>query len=429
MRRIIAGLAALTVAAAAQGMTGDLTPERAAAYFAEFAKACAQSNAKQLWGVEIFGPVLLVDPATRRIIANEPDKEGLLTETDGVYVGVLPPDKVMVNAPVDLGGVRWAMVIDQYLADNPIGRVATIAHESFHRVQFALGLMAIGRENNHLDTLEGRYWLQLEWNALQAAADTAGQARRAAIQDALTFRAARRAKASDAAERENAVEIREGLAQYTGARVAGLTLRQVVERVNDRRERFKALTRTFGYNSGPLYGYLLDAALGDAWRKQVTKTTDLGAMLANALHIAPQIDQADERARRYGGESLRAAEETRERARLEQLAAWKTSLIDGPVLIVDLSRVSTSSMVGTAVHPFDENRIVYTIRKIIADWGALVVDGGAILENSETNQGRLSLRHAASDHLSGEGWTLELREGWMVVPADRPGDFIVRPAP
>jgi hypothetical protein len=45
-------------------------------------------------------------------------------------------------------------------------------------------------ENDHLDALDGHYWMQLEWRALSRALSSSCAARAAAISDALAFRRA-----------------------------------------------------------------------------------------------------------------------------------------------------------------------------------------------------------------------------------------------
>ncbi len=49
-------------------------------------------------------------------------------------------------------------------------------------------------ENEHLDTVEGRYWLRLEWRALARALRESGDARVLAVREALAFRQARHAR-------------------------------------------------------------------------------------------------------------------------------------------------------------------------------------------------------------------------------------------
>ena len=93
-------------------------------------------------------------------------------------------------------------------------------HELFHRIQPELGLITAGGParagDAHLDTLEGRVWLRLEWRALARALCQSGEDRKRAVSDALAFRLTRRSQFANAAENERVEEIREGLAQYTG---------------------------------------------------------------------------------------------------------------------------------------------------------------------------------------------------------------------
>ena len=110
-------------------------------------------------------------------------------------------------------------------------RHAMLAHELFHRIQPTLPIAyPQGDDNGHLDTLEGRYLLQLEWRALAAALKAPDPAaRRTAVSDALLFRAERYGLFADAAKNEGALEANEGIAQYTGVRL-GLALRHDLER-------------------------------------------------------------------------------------------------------------------------------------------------------------------------------------------------------
>jgi len=406
---------------------GTLPLSRAARCFAEFEEACARDGGR-LWGRSVCGPVLLCDPATRRIAGNQPDGEGELVEKGGVFVGTLPADQPIANAPLEWAGVRWAMVMASFVGESQAERVSVLAHESFHRVQPELGLYAFGGECEHLDTPEGRLWMQLEWNALELGLSSTGEGRLTAVQDALDFRAARRERFPDARARENPLEIREGLASYTGLRIAGYTAGEVVASVAKRRTTEDGFVRSFAYNSGPLYGYLLDASL-ETWRGSVRRESDLGALLAAALNLAPSAARAAERAARYGSAALRVSEEARERARQERLATWRAALVDGPVLVLDLALVSSAAMDTRKTHAFDAGRTVYTERKLIAKWGTLEVEDGAILEDSGSRLGRVSLRGAAPDRSSGEGWTLALASGWTIAPGERAGDLALRNGP
>src|SRR5437588_4574072 len=79
------------------------------------------------------------------------------------------------------------------LADKPADeRQRVMLHRLFHRIQAELGFTASNGFNEHLDTLEGRVWMQLEWRALRRALESSGSDRAEAIADALAFRRERR---------------------------------------------------------------------------------------------------------------------------------------------------------------------------------------------------------------------------------------------
>jgi len=398
--------------------------EKAAQYFREFDQLCKEDGGK-LWGVSFCGPMVFVDPVNRMAAGNEADAEGELKSKAGVFAGELPPEVMIANTAVEWGGKRWTMIMWWSISSETDERLALLAHEAFHRIQPQLGLTPSAQINSHLDTGEARFWLQMEWNALQKALSSKGQARRDAVSDALTFRVARRAFFPGAAENEGALEIFEGLAEYSGRRLAGFSSAKLVEAITARRGKATGFVRSFAYITGPLYGFLLDEAAKD-WRKSVTAKTDLGVSLGQAVGAeARPVKDAERLAEPYGGAALRKAEHAREERRVEQLAAWRTSLIDGPILIVDLKSVTAGTFDPRAVFPFSDKQTVYTTRELQAEWGTLTVKDGAILEDLVSRTASVSLQGAAPDHLRGNGWTLKLNPGWVVRPGERAGDFVV----
>jgi hypothetical protein len=116
------------------------------------AKAASDKDGGRLWGVTLYGKLLAVDPQTGFAVANEPDAQGVLHPSDGVYVGKLPKDVIISNAPTEWEGARWTMLMFPTLPDNRIDRGITFAHEMFHRVQPGLHLSANDTPCLHLDT-------------------------------------------------------------------------------------------------------------------------------------------------------------------------------------------------------------------------------------------------------------------------------------
>src|SRR4029079_18151844 len=100
-----------------------------------------------------------------------------------LFVAKLQADVVIANTPIEWSGKRWTEMIWP-LSDDVAHRHVMVSHELFHRAQLELGMIQHDGGNLHLDPLDGRILLQLEWHALAralTAPDAAG--RNAALSD------------------------------------------------------------------------------------------------------------------------------------------------------------------------------------------------------------------------------------------------------
>ncbi|HET7656544.1 MAG TPA: hypothetical protein VFK18_06145 [Luteimonas sp.] len=404
-----------------------LTPAAAEAVFDRAEAICRRDNG-QLWGTSLCGPIMLVDPASRRILASSADAEGQLQAEGAVFSGQLPPDQVAANTALDWAGVRWT----QLLWPVPEGakRDLLLAHELFHRIQPGLAIGAQPGEggNAHLDTMPGRVLMQLEWRALAAALQAGDDAsRRLAIADALGFRAARHARFDGSAAAETALELNEGLAEYTGV-VAGTDTAdaRIAAALGDLRERAdnQSFVRAFAYATGPAYGLLLDALL-PGWRARLADGPELARLLAEGAGIEPTgagtLTVAESR---YDGAALRAAEAARDQARQQRLRADRARFIEGAVVRLPLQHMKVRFDPRT-LQPLDGVGTVYPSLRVSDDWGTLEASDGALLL-ADWSEVILVAPEGGTPPISGPGWTLDLAPGWKLVPADRPGDWTLR---
>jgi hypothetical protein len=183
--------------------------------FAEARALCSADNGK-LWGVSLCGPMLFADAQTREVVANTAFP-GSVQHANDLFVGTLPDAIQVSNTSVEFVGIRWTMV-SWPLPTNSQSLAVLLLHESYHRIQPQLGLVASGGlgQNGHLDTEQGRIWLRGELHALSVALQTQGGARNQALRDALAMRAYRQMLFTDAAAQERGVELNESLAESTG---------------------------------------------------------------------------------------------------------------------------------------------------------------------------------------------------------------------
>lgn len=403
-------------------------PAAAAEVFAQ-ARAICERDGGALWGQSLCGPILLVDYTDRSVVANVADAQGQLTAAGPVFVGTLPESVIIANTPTQWSGLRWTQLLWPLPTDKA-QRQVLIAHELFHRIQPELKLTRNEVGNRHLDTLDGRYLLQLEWRALARALQApTPQQKQAAVADALLFRHERYRLFAEAAHEESQLEINEGVPEYTGVRL-GLTdpRERIAYAVHDLSAFVAAPTfvRSFAYAGGPAYGLLLDEN-DPAWRGKLQSGQRLDQLLNAAMALpAPDLAQLKTRTALYDDGALRAAEELRDADKRKRLAELKARLVDGPVLIIPLKKTNRQFNPQT-LQPLGEWGMVYPTLRLTGEWGALQVDsGGALLSDARAT---VSAAGMNPTQVAGDGWKLDLAPEWTVQPGERAGDLIVVPKP
>jgi hypothetical protein len=397
-------------------------------------------DAGALWGRSLCGPIAIAERQSRLVLANDSAMKQPFLALGSAFLTTAPAGTGFANTSFDWAGRRWAMIMLPLPADT-FDRVTLVMHEVFHREQDSLGLGSMDLPNNQLDELNGRVWLRFELQALAAALDAlaAGDASvRSHTEDALLFRARRRQLYPLADSLEPALEMQEGLAEYTGERLAmtytGETPHRVARKVRD----FQAnptYVRSFAYATGPALGVLLDHFAPD-WRTRVRAVRDPARMLATGLGLHAPRDvarEAERRARRYEYATVMREEAARDSTRRGAMAAYRAQLVDGPTLTF------TQPWLGRNFNPqtlvgFDIRNTIYPTGTFNSVWGKLeVTNGGALLSNDQaTLRVRAPATPPAADvrTLRGDGWTLELAPGWSVRPSpDRAGSYVVVKSP
>ena len=248
-------------AVALQG-TAPIDPAFATRVFSE-CQALSRLDNGGLWGDPLYGPMMLVAPNTRYVVANMQDLDRRLTRTGDVFVGYLPQDLAIKHSTATWGGRTWTMLYSNLPSlEHARGKLAM--RESFRRIQGSLGLTHADDFVGHLDDQEGRKWLRLEMVALSEALQSSGEARKQATRDAIDFRTKRKIVCGPkAAGREQRLELDEGLAEYTGLVLSGYGRDTLAGRAAQALEAYQArgdFSADFASATGPAYGLLLDGS-------------------------------------------------------------------------------------------------------------------------------------------------------------------------
>jgi hypothetical protein len=431
---LIAAIALASFVSAAGGQQLDTARSLSAL---RDARASCEADAGALWGRSLCGPIALVDRQTRLVIANDTVKGTHFVAFGGAYLTTLPANQYVANTSFEWGGRTWTMVSLPLPADR-FARVGLVMHEVFHREQASLGLRQPDALNNQLDMRPGRTWLRLEYRALARALESLPDtvAARHHAEAALLFRAERRALYPGSDSLEATLEIQEGLAEYTGQRLAmqltGESVGRVAKYVRDF-ETTPTFVRAFAYGTGPAIGMLLDA-FDRSWRTTVRTNRDIGALLARAIHFKVPRNvaaAARSRANDYGWSDVDRSEAARDSVRAPLLRDYRARLVDGSTITLRQSKDSLSwSFDPTELIGFDLYSTVYPSGDFSAPWGKLTVEKGGVLVRNDfssiTVEARPTPVATESRELKGDGWALTLNPGWELSPdPQKVGSFVV----
>ncbi len=382
---------------------------------------------QQLWATDLYGPMLLVNPNTRQLFANFSDSAGILKQVGEIYSGILPNEINIANTAIDWNGRRWAMIMLP-LPINKQDRINLLAHELFHLFQPSLGFKLFNTENNHLDQKTGRIYLRLELEALKKTVQTTNKTeRKTHLTNALTFRKYRYSLYPGADSTENLLELNEGIAEYTGSIISGRNKKQSTEHFVQSINTFLSnptFVRSFAYQTIPIYGYQL-ANTKKGWNKEVTTKTNLTDYFIMAFDISLPNDlkgTTDLILNQYNGEIIISEEEIREGKTKKLITEYKSKFITQPHFELNFKQMDVS-FDPRNIMPIEDKGTVYPNIRVTDKWGILTVENGALMSpNWDKISVTIPLKNE-NKYISGDGWTLELTDGYSVIKDESTGNY------
>ena len=403
---------------------------KAKEYFNAVEEICKRDSG-QLWGENLFGPVMYVDGLNRALYANVPDNEGLLKLKDGVYTGVLPKERIITNNIIEFGGVKYGMVPGPETEDH-YRMVTRSVHSLFHCFQDRHGLKPSTFSTRHLNEKNARLYLKLEWKALTFALGSSGEARNQAIRDALVFRGARRELFPEAITDENKFENYEGLTTFTYIKLCNPGPGEIRTRILEYLDRiYQNNSYVFGYGfvHGALYATLLNDK-GFDFKQVQTADFDLGKATLEAYGVElPAVcrDVAGSLAFDYDIQSIRNEESEREAMINENTRKIVTTFNERPVVTLNMESPNFS-FEPEDINYLDTLGTLYKKLRVSDNWGRLAVDNGGALMANDLRSLRVSARDLMIErnHLTGDGWHLVLNDGWQAIQAENGSYTITR---
>ncbi|MFN8210153.1 MAG: hypothetical protein U0T33_04215 [Bacteroidales bacterium] len=395
------------------------TPQKAVWYFGQVRQLCDRDGGK-LWGKNLYGPIMYIDRPTRKIIANSQDAEGILKLHEGVYTGTFPKEVVIDNTGVTFGGTLFATA--PLPPEEDTFKITTRAiHGLFHVLRKKSGIIPSATYVRTMDEKSSRLLSKLEWRALRQAINSDSVSRKQALRDALVFRHARRELFPEEIKSENGFDCWEGLTTFTFLEIASsgdAEFRQRMTTLLDRFYNFQTFSRSAGFITGAVYGYLVYAHGYDM--KNITEdTTDLGSLAQRTYGITlPAIcrDVSGSLAMAYDVESIYSEEEKRLSVIRENLHKQIATFTEKPVVFLELES-PLFDFEPEEISSLDTLGTIYKSIRVMDNWGKLTVEKGGCLVSYNLKTVRVSAKNFSEDknRLSGDGWHLILNDDWKVV--------------
>jgi hypothetical protein len=427
---LVAVNVAVDVAVAAEPTAPAPAPATALAAAIKQARAAAERDNGALWGRSLAAIPFMLVAGNEATLSEDPHQAGY-RRVGELWVGPQPPSLPASNSSVPFAGRTWAMV-RLPLPERDAVATRLLLHEAFHALQAEVLPLppfdALPAGAAILDEPDGRIWLQLEWRALAAALTTRGAEQDLAVERALVFRARRFALASvDERTRETLLDVSEGMAEYTGLRLAGAGATDFAARLQHDGPARKSFIREFCYFTGPAYGFLLEARR-PGWRTSLRQQHDLAVLLAETLQPEQRPGAGDlgGRARQagaaFGLDELTLREAARWKTRQEHIAAVRRLFVDGPLLRLRPLEMRIGFNTDEQVSLGEAGTVMSNLTWREEHGGALDAPGGALLTNDwrelRVPIGPMTVVAAgvspAPRELHGPGWTLTLPPGWRL---------------
>lgn len=374
---------------------------------------------KDMWGVNLYGPILLVDPKSRKLFSNTSDTMGVLKQNDKIYTGYLPSEINIANTAIEWSGKRWAMIILP-LPMVKQDRINLLSHELFHVKQPSLGFKLFNSENIHLDQKDGRIYLRLELEALKKCIKSTNKAEsNTHLSNAITFRKYRYSLYPVADSTENLLELNEGIAEYTGSTISGRNKNQLVKHFLNRIDAFlnnATFVRSFAYETIPIYGYLLGKTKKN-WHRDISTQTNLTDYFISSFNLSKTTElfgMTDSLMNKYNGEAIISEEIAREQKTKKLIANYTCKFVTNPHLELEFEQMNVSFDPGN-IMPLDDQGMVYPNMRITDNWGILTVKNGALMS---PNWDKISVSiptNKDDKNISGDGWILELKDGYKLT--------------
>ncbi len=115
----------------------------------------------------------------------------------------------------------------------------------------------------------------------------------------------------------------------------------------------------------------------------------------------------------YNGSSIAKEEGIREEKKKKRIAEYKSQFIEQSHFEIKFEKMNVSFDPRNII-PVEDKGTVYPVIRVTDKWGVLTVEKGALMSPNWDKISITNPNQAEDKKISGEGWTLELVDGYMI---------------
>lgn len=384
-------------------------------YFSELKEILDIDNGN-LWGINLYGPIMFVDPETREVIANKQTKDSSFTKKGNVYYGVLPKEINIANTARDYKDELWTFVKWNNNLLSEKERNILLIHECWHRIQSQIGLPPCFSNNYHLDELEGAILFKIELMALlQAIQKEETDDIIKDVRNALIVRQKRQMLFPD--NNENIYECHEGLAEYTALKLYynNKPEKDIVIRITDKLEsnlNKEGYSNYFAYLTGPAYGMLLDK-LSSCWTKDILNGKSIIDVVSGFVEDLDNLDMDDEIERiidYYNIKDFINQEKIVLNNLKEEERKIKEEFLESDLLIIQNNNISFTYDPNEKIIEIDSLGFIYKTMRLSGDFGIIDAHNGVMITY---NWGNFIIPYKEKE------CEIELKDGYQIFEFDK----------
>lgn len=389
----------------------SLLCEKALRLFTDAHRIC-ESDGGELWGENLWGPVLLVRDSDRFTFTNEPKLLPFSIKVDSLYCGILDSSVLVAGSAIRFKNTEVALVPLFSLSDSVM--IQVFIHELFHRFQnnhFDMGEVVYN--NAHVDTRMGRTLVLCELIELAKSMNCSVGDQHSHVKRAIGFRKWRWSLFPERIKDECRFEFQEGLALYTQYHLCLRDSLKVSKQLCLDVENLlskTSLSRQYGYYMGALYAYLND--VNPSWRNHVSPSMNMGE-ITSELYDIDFSESIDTMALKHTESYLRVTQiaDSLETTRNLVFNKVTQAFRRRSVLYVRTDNYQLGFN-PACVLGLDELGNYYSVIKLNGDFGSIYSEHGCLIADRLV----LILPSKSMKRMNGEspGFSIKLNKGWRL---------------